>query len=154
MNPLFEMLGRMLSQQGYTTDEWATILNVNARYVILWIEGRDFPTPETLRRIVRTLEEDPGVPRSFIAEFQALAAQPLREVSPKGGPISETLDHYMMRPVWEAFERTMHTLPPYLQEQVLLEAAALVRAKRSLPREKPVLDPAEDLDHQLRVALR
>jgi len=114
---------------GMSRHEWATVLAVTESTITRWGDDASFPGPESLRRIYKTLEEDPGT-RDLFAEFKAVAAKPFHKLSPIATGNYPTLAHYMVRPIREAFLRTLDTITPDQQEAVLFEAAELARQRR------------------------
>ncbi len=124
-----KMLRGMLD--AHSRSEWAEILNVTESAISQWLGDDTFPRPESLRRIVRALEENVDVPDRVLEEFESLARKPLKQISRHGERTERTLAHYMVKPLRDAFLRVIDTLPPEAQEEVLLEAASLARQKRS-----------------------
>jgi transcriptional regulator with XRE-family HTH domain len=122
-------LRRILVASGFSTKEWATILSVTETTVNRWMRDESFPTAESLRRIMRTLEEHTNT-QILYAEFGLLARKPFHKLSPIATGDYGTLAHYMVRPIREAFLGVLDTLKAEDQEEILIQASALARQKR------------------------
>lgn len=114
---------------GMTRHEWATVLSVTDSTITRWAEDGSFPSPESMRRVYRTLEEDPSA-QALFEDFKAVAAKPFHKISPIATGTYPTLAHFMVRPIKEAFLSTLDTLRPDQQEAVLIEASALATMAR------------------------
>jgi hypothetical protein len=145
MTPFTQILGRLLDNGEWTRAEWATILNVSEETIQSWFHDEHWPTPspENLRRIIHTLEEDPNVPDSLLEDFDRVANMPLHESMPyppgswltAGWP--DTLAESMTQPIREAFLHTLATVPVHAQENVLFAAAEVARAHRNVTYRTP-----------------
>lgn len=132
MNSEFaKFLRRVIETAGFTKHEWATILNVEKETIDRWLIDGSFPGAESCRRIHRTLEEDSHAQaQALFVEFKALQGKQFHKITPIKAGNYPTLAYYMVRPIREAFLRTLDTLPAEKQEAVLFEAAELARSKR------------------------
>ncbi len=119
-------LKKLMNVAGYSVTEWSNILNVREYAVWGWFMDAAFPSPETMRRIVRTLEENSNITDEMMEEFETMSDKNLYVISPWLLD-ARTLSEYMTQPIREAFMRTLDTVRPDLQEKVLLEAAELAR---------------------------
>ncbi|HYX19554.1 MAG TPA: hypothetical protein VFA98_01770, partial [Thermoanaerobaculia bacterium] len=126
--------------------EWANVLNVPEEKIARWLRDCEFPRPESLRRVLRVVEEDVRFHQAsgfvnggrtserIVREFRAFAQRPLSEVAaPLEWPCSQpprwdyTTEKYMTIPAREAFLDLLDTLDPSAQEEILQRACALVR---------------------------
>ena len=135
----------------FDRSQWAAVLNVPEHEIAGWVDDRSYPAPETLRRIIRTMDERRKASRGsygdelrkdIFEDFAMLSKQPLRDVAPhiaedaevkdafSGGRVPPTLEHYITLPVRRAFLELLGTMDPMLQEEVLFGASALARAVR------------------------
>jgi hypothetical protein len=115
--------------------EWAQILGVSEAAISQWVNDQVLPRPENLRAIYTTLFADRRVADEILEAFNALAGEPASQLSPHGDRMSPTVAHYMLRPLRDGFLRTLDTLPPSAQEQLLLDAARRARDLRRGPSE-------------------
>lgn len=135
MSIFAEALRALLDDYQTTRAEWAEILNIDEEAIDHWITDQAMPKAEVLRGLMAVLINDSRVPRTVIDDFKALFSRPVEEVTsfdyrvklPRIGP---TIGHYIVSPIRQAFLRTLDTLTPELQEQVLFKAAELCRDSR------------------------
>ncbi len=119
-------LQRIFDHPVFTREEWATILSVREAEITQWLSDEVFPRPETLRRIGDVLLDSIyDVSDAVVARWEAFTYESL-----KVGSDSTTLAHYMCGTLRDAFLRQSANLDPTVQEEVLLEAAGLIRQRR------------------------
>lgn len=113
--------------------EWAEVLGVSEAAISQWVNDAAIPKAENLRAIMNTLIADRRVPTTALESFEELMHHPSSDVSPNGDRMKPTVSHYLVKPLREAFLRTLETLPPEGQEVVLLEGSTRCRQIRSNP---------------------
>ncbi|MFN0252812.1 MAG: helix-turn-helix domain-containing protein [Kofleriaceae bacterium] len=113
--------------------EWAEVLGVSEAAISQWLNDSVIPKAENLRAIMSLLIADRRVPSQALETFESVMRRPSTEVSPNGDRMKPTVSHYLIKPLREAFLRTLETLPPEAQEVVLLDAAARCREIRAAP---------------------
>ena len=128
---LAKTLRKLIDAGGYTRADWAAILDTHEITIDQWLCDANIPEPQHLRGLWSTLLEDTRVRDDYLEEFYQLMQQPAYDVSPHGNLMLPTIGDYMASVVKNAFLGMLETIPPYQQEEVLLEAAELCRKKRT-----------------------
>lgn len=127
----------------FTRAQWASILNVPQDEIARWLKDSElaFPSPETLRRVLRIAREIrdslPSDARRLVDDFIALLRRPVGEIA-RHAPWNraKTLEHYMVSATRKAFLELLDTLEPANQEKVLAAASGIARAERDKEEEK------------------
>ena len=121
---LLSWLRYVIDESGlHTRSEWGHIIGVSPQAQGRWLSGKDTPRPDTLRRLLAALRDDPAESgREALARWDAIAKRSLAEVSPGSKQDTATLAHLMVEPLWHHLERTLRALPPEVQEKLLTSA--------------------------------
>lgn len=112
----------------YTRQEWSEILGISEAAISQWVNDKTIPRPEVLRMVLDTLSASASIPSKLLEEFQTVARQPATRISPYGARIGNTLEEYLVQPVFDGFVRNLRPLSAERQEQILFEGASLCRS--------------------------
>ncbi len=137
-SPFAAILRRMLDESNtFNREEWATIVNTETWKIELYVSDKAFPSAEVFRSILSVLKEDTRVPADILADYKILASKPLDEVTPLSElalmhceKIGRTLNHYENVPLLHGFFRTLSTVTPEQQLEVLYDGAEMCRRLR------------------------
>lgn len=125
-SPLNTVLRAIFNTRGtYTRKEWAQLLRVHPSMLEDWLDSALVPSPENLRTIMRTLREDKRFNRVSEQLEQVLDLPTWKSVNYAAPYLGVTLRHYTVLPLKEGFLRSLSTLSPRRQEEVLYSASAL-----------------------------
>lgn len=133
------LLAQLLAELLDTTDlfsrlQWAEFLGVSEAAISQWVNDKTLPRPEVLQMIVDVIKASTGVPRTVVNELDRVSRLPSNEITPFGSRLGPTLQHYLLKPLVEVFQKNLEMLSAEERAEVLYESIKYCRIR--LRREK------------------